>query len=278
MKVVSLGGSLGARVENIDLNRELAADEILGIRQAWLDHLVLVFPDQSIDTDGQIRFAGYFGVPEGVPQGIGDGSTGQGEGTLRPMYIANRDVDGSSYLPSGEMYFHSDQSYMAEPSMATTLYAIEVPEAGGDTLFANCYRAYSALPESTRRQISSLRALNVYDYAVNPTKPGEPSLSAERHVHPLVVQHPESRRLVLFANRLMTARIVDLPEGDGRFLLRQLFDEVERQECLYRHVWHARDLVMWDNRCTLHARTSWDAAEARVLRRISIRGWRPAGV
>ena len=160
--------------------------------------------------------------------------------------------------------------------MASMLYAIEVPSVGGNTLFANGYRAYETLPPDVKRRIEGRKALNVYDYDAAATKrgsqvrPGVPS-----YAHPLARTHPATARRALYVNRLMTVRIEGISPHESEELLEFLFNHQERREFVYEHVWRPGDLLMWDNRCTLHARTDFPANERRLMRRVTILGEKP---
>src|SRR5690606_26924401 len=174
-----------------------------------------------------------------------------------------------------------DQCYYEEPCQATLLYAIEVPAVGGDTLFADAYGAFATLDRELRDRLWGLRALNVYDYAGNPTGAGgagaggEPDPDAPRAVHPVVIRHPVTGRPALYVNRLMTVRLLDTDPDESAALLGRLFDHQEQDRFVYHHRWRPGDLVLWDNRCVLHARTAFDPAARRILRRVTVRGERP---
>jgi len=160
--------------------------------------------------------------------------------------------------------------------MASMLYAIEVPRAGGNTLFANGYRAYETLPADVKRRIDGCRALNAYDYNNAAMKRGTRlSDGVPSCVHPVVRTHPATGRKALYVNRLMTMRIEGLPQPESDELLDVLFDHQERQEFIYEHVWRVGDLLIWDNRCTLHARTDFSPDQRRLMRRVTILGERP---
>jgi taurine dioxygenase len=194
------------------------------------------------------------------------------------MLISNIREDGKPIgaLPDGEMHFHTDQCHQERPAMASMLYALEVPRVGGNTLFANGYKAYETLPPEIRQLIEHRKALNAYDYDGAATKRGTRlNEGVPSHVHPVVRTHPATGRKALYVNRLMTVRIEGLPEHESDELLEFLFDHQERREFIYEHVWRAGDLVMWDNRCTLHARTDFSAGERRLMRRVTIRGEKP---
>jgi taurine dioxygenase len=159
--------------------------------------------------------------------------------------------------------------------MATLLYAIEVPARGGNTLFANMYAAYEALPGDVKQRLTGLAALNVYDYEGNPTKRGAVRDGAPSFVHPVVRTHPATGRKALYVNRLMTHSIIGLSPDESDDLLTFLFDHQEKKRFVYEHVWTPGDLILWDNRSTLHARSDFDAGERRLLRRVAVLGERP---
>jgi taurine dioxygenase len=194
------------------------------------------------------------------------------------MLISNIREDGKPIgaLPDGEMHFHTDQCHQERPAMASMLYAIEVPRAGGNTLFANGYKAYETLPDALKLRIAGRKALNAYDYDTAAMKRGtrlaEGVPSCE---HPVVRTHPATGRKALYVNRLMTVRIEGLPADESDELLDALFAHQERREFVYEHVWRPGDLLMWDNRCTLHARTDFSPDERRLMRRVTILGEKP---
>ena len=160
--------------------------------------------------------------------------------------------------------------------MASMLYALEVPSKGGNTLFANGYKAYETLPESIKKRIEGRKALNAYDYEAaamhrgTRLREGIPSCW-----HPAVRTHPATGKKALYVNRLMTIAIEGMPQEESDRLLGMLFDHQEQLQFVYEHVWRPHDLLLWDNRCALHARTDFSAAERRLLRRLTILGEKP---
>jgi taurine dioxygenase len=157
------------------------------------------------------------------------------------------------------------------------LYAIELPREGGNTLFANMYSAYETLPADVQQQIAGLKAMNVYDYDRNPTVRGSTIREGVPHyAHPIVRTHTDTGRKALFVNRLMTDHILDVPRAESDRLLEFLFDHQEQRRFVYEHVWRAGDIILWDNRCSLHARTDFDSHERRLLRRVAILGEKPS--
>ena len=194
------------------------------------------------------------------------------------MIISNIREDGKQIgaLPDGEMQFHTDQCHQEQPAMATMLYSVEVPSVGGNTLFANAYRAYETLPHELKRRIEGRKALNAYDYDAAATRRGTKLREGIPHYwHPIVRTHPATGRKALFVNRLMTVAIEGLSDEEGEAVLNKLFDHQERREFIYEHVWRVNDLLIWDNRCTLHARTDFSDRERRLMRRVAIKGEKP---
>jgi taurine dioxygenase len=271
-KVSLLGDALGARISGIDLSQELDAETVAALRRAWLENVIVVFPGQNLSEADQERFCGNFGELEIVRS-----ARAQDADHPSIMLITNvRDTGKVTALEDGEMFFHYDQCYYEVPADATILYAMEVPKAGGHTLFANCYTAYETLPDDVKRRIDGLKALNYYDYRRDPTvRPDTLNPDAPRWVHPVVRTHPETGRKALFINRLMTISIEGMDAVESGELLTFLFDHMEKPAYIYEHEWTVGDLMMWDNRCSIHARTDFDPSQRRMMRRITVRGSEP---
>ena len=228
--------------------------------------------DQSLSEEDQVRFAEYFG-PLGKTLNVHN--TGRHPAI---MLVSNIRKDGKPIgaLPDGEMQFHTDQCYVERPAAASMLYAIEVPRVGGNTLFSNAYLAYETLPSEIKRRIDGRKALNAYDYDNAATFRGTRIRDGVPHyTHPVVRTHPATGRKALYVNRLMTLAIEGLPEAESAALLELLFDHQEKRRFVYEHVWRVGDILMWDNRCTLHARTDFSPDERRLMRRITILGEKP---
>jgi taurine dioxygenase len=195
------------------------------------------------------------------------------------MLISNIREDGKQIgaLPDGEMHFHTDQCHQERPAMATMLYSIEVPSVGGNTLFANAYSAYETLPAAIKQKIKGRKALNAYDYdAAATTRGTKVREGVPAYWHPIVRTHPATGRKALFVNRLMTVAIEGLSDAEGEDVLNTLFDHQEQRTFVYEHVWRPNDVLLWDNRCTLHARTDFSDKERRLMRRVAIKGEKPA--
>jgi taurine dioxygenase len=266
LTVKALTPAIGAEVQGVDLRAPLDTATVAALRQAWHDHAVLLLRDQQLSDEDQIRFGECFGE-------LGRVFSHREGRHPAILLVSNIRQDGKPIgaLPDGEMQFHSDQCYVEHPPAGTMLYSIEVPSQGGDTMFASMYAAYDSLPDAMKKKLEGLRGVNYYDptsdYVV---RKGPPSPNALRWTHPVVRVHPATGRKALYVNRLMTYAIEGLAEAESDALLDQLFDHAEQRPFVYQHVWRPGDVVLWDNRCTLHARTDFSPNERRLLRRITV--------
>jgi alpha-ketoglutarate-dependent taurine dioxygenase len=272
LAVRPLSPALGAEIVGVDLREELDDRTFAQILEAWHRNLVILLRDQELSEADEVRFAERFGPPAVIH------TKEYVRNHPAVMLISNIREDGKPIgaLPDGEMQFHSDQCHQERPAMASLLYAIEVPSKGGNTLFANQYKAYETLPDAIKRRIDSRKALNAYDYHTAAMKRGTRlAEGVPCYAHPVVRTHPATGRKALYVNRLMTIRIEGIPERESDELLDLLFDHQERRELVYEHVWLPGDLLMWDNRCVLHARTDFRPNERRLMRRVTILGEKP---
>ncbi len=278
LTVTPLSPALGAEISGVDLREDLPADTVARIVDAWHRHLVVLFRGQSLTEDDQIRFAQHFGALQKrtrPPETINE--VGHTKYPQLTMLVSNIREDGKliGSLPDGEMQFHSDQCYLEKPATGTFLYAIEVPSVGGDTVFLNMYKAYETLPEEMKARIEGRKALNAYLYELTTRAINGAKVDFTAHPHylqPIVRTHPDTRRKALYVNRLMTFTVEGMDEAEGGALLDHLFDHMEQDQFIYAHHWCVGDLVLWDNRCTLHARTDFSDRERRLLRRYVVMG------
>ncbi len=272
IEVIPLSEHVGAEIRGVDFTQDVdpaVRDEIYA---AWLKHLVLVVRGQQLSAEDQRRFTLMFGdiqPPRSRP--------GQRDPNNAVMWIANATIDGQrGELPEGDMQFHADQCYYENPAKGAVLYGIEVPSKGGNTLFSNTYAAYESLSPALRARVEGMQVLFLYDYEKNANRKAPSDWAgAPRYIHPAIILHPETKRRCLLVNRLMADSVVGLPREESDRIIEELCQASEKPEHIYEHVWCPGDLLIWDNRCTLHARTDFDPAERRVLRRMAIRGERP---
>ena len=259
-EVIPTGGALGAEVRGLDLRHELNADDVRVLREAFLDHCVLFFRGQEISQSDLVRFTRYFGEP--VPH-----VRPQPERPIEEIFvISNVTEDGKPIgaLGSEEIPFHSDLSYLPEPGTISLLYAIEIPEQGGETMWANGYASHAALHPDMQFRIDGLRAVHRHPIdALNTTEPT---------THPVVKTHPETGRKVIYVSPHLTHHIADVGEQEGKVLLEELIAHAIDSRFVWKHRWEVGDLVMWDNRCTMHRRTPFDDRQRRVMWRTQVFG------
>jgi taurine dioxygenase len=273
IKVTPLSNALGAEISGVDLTAPLDPETVTAMNKAWLEHLVIVIRGQQLSDEDQVRFGGYFGP-------IGDylrpgslRSDAMKERHRSVMFVSNIVENGEPIgtLPDGEMMFHTDTGYARNPHKATTLYAVELPDSGGHTIFSNQYAVYDALPDTLRQTLSGRAAKNAYEFGTMiKTKDRYDAPETATAIHPIFRPHSETGRMTVYVNELMTEEIIGLPEDESRAALDELFALQREPRFLYEHVWQLGDLVMWDNRCTLHARTDFPRDQRRLLRRITV--------
>ena len=263
-----------ARSRASDLREPLAPEAASAIYRAWLDHAVLLFRDQDLTQEDLIRITGAFG--EFAPLGRPAHTLPKGFSKILPniMLISNIRENGETIgaLPDGEMMFHHDTIHRDEPHKATLLYSVEIPTYGGDTLFASGTGAYDALDAATKKKLEGLRAVNFYVYNSVKRNDKQAVDASSQAVHPAVRTHEETKRKALYVNRLMTVAIEGMEEAESDRILNFLFDHSEKAEFVYVHVWRKGDLIVWDNRCSSHARTDFPSDQRRLLLRTTVKG------
>ena len=268
--VTPLSPALGAQIHGIDA----AAIDDAGferVRAAWLEHLVLLFRNQRLDDRALVDFTSRFGELEEAPL---FGGRRYVEEHPEVMIISNVAVDGREIgsLGNAEAFWHTDLNFVEEPPAASCLFAHEVPPTGGDTGFANMYAAFEALPQDVAARIAGRRIrhdarFNSAGYLREVRVPDT--------LHPIVRRHPETLRNALYLGRRAHARIEDMAVDESDVLLDTLWAHATSDAFTWHHQWRAGDLLIWDNRCTLHRRDSFDASQRRVMHRTQTRGSRP---
>ncbi len=265
---------IGCEVSGIDLREPVPPAAAAAIYRRWLDHGVLLFRDQQLEQEDLIRVTGIFG--EFAPLGRPKHTLPSGFSKILPniMLISNIRENGETIgaLPDGEMLFHHDTIHRDDPHKATLLYSVEIPTYGGDTLFASGTAAYDTLDPAMKQKLEGLRAVNYYVYNSVKRDDKQAVDAASQAVHPVVRTHEETKRKALYVNRLMSVRIEGMEEAESDALLNFLFDHSEKPEFVYTHVWRKGDLIVWDNRCSSHARTDFPADQRRLLLRTTVKG------
>jgi taurine dioxygenase len=274
LDVVPLSKHIGAEIRGVDLRDSLGADVVGDIYQAWLDHAVLVFRGQQFSQEDQLRVTGYFG--ELAPLTRPAKFRPKGYDRVHPniMMISNIRENGETIgaLPDGEMHFHHDQIHAEVPHNGTLLYSIEIPSYGGDTLFASGYAAYDTLDPALKSKLEGRRALNFYNYGSTTRGDSRGVGASNQAVHPVFRTHDDTGRKAIYVDRLMTQSVEGLPQDESDALLNAVFDHAEKPEFVYRHVWRVGDLIVWDNRCSMHARDDFPSDQRRLMLRTTVRG------
>jgi len=273
-EVVPLTEHIGAEIRGLDLRQKPSDETVQAIYKAWLDHLVLIFPDQKLEQEDLIRATGFFGhlgkisrPPKYFPKGYSKMLPGI-------MLISNIRENGEPIgaLPDGEMMFHHDMIHAEIPSKATLLYSVEIPSDGGNTLFASGYAAYDTLDPAIRSRLEGKKALHHYNYGSTIRGDSRGTEAFAEQVHPVFRTHEDTGRKAVYVNRLMTVKVIDMPQDESDRLLNAVYDHAEKREFVYEHAWRVGDLLLWDNRCSSHARTDFPSTERRLMLRTTVDG------
>jgi taurine dioxygenase len=273
-----LGDALGMAVEGRDLNSTLDGATRDTLRRALLDHLVLCIRGQSLAPAAYLAAMRAFGTP--LPQ-RGVASRHPEIGEIMILSSEDRDEMGDGDRVVVGAHWHSDDSYKAVPCSLTMLYALAVPPVGGDTQFANMYAAYDDLPDAMKRRIAGLRVVHKYDSSRKGTrimtlKPGDAAQLPEV-THPLVRSHPETGRKALYLNPNRMEQVAGMERAQSDALLDELTAHAIAPRYQYRHQWRAGDILIWDNRCTMHkANGDYPSGARRLMHRIIVAGTVPA--
>ena len=279
IEIVPLSDAMGAEIKGVDLRAPLSGDILQAVKQAWFDHVIILFRDQDLSYQQQRDFAAYFG--DVAKRGGDRGSPEEKAAGDGVMVITNIRENGRQIgtLPDGEMMFHSDTPYTENPLKATMLYAIDIPSWGGETLFSNCCKAAETLPQEIKQRLAGRNAMHVFDYEITQTPDGGFDRSTLPHfARPVFRRHPDTGRTSLYVSELMTNEIIGLPDAESRDLLDALFAHLRKDSFRYEHSWRPGDLLMWDNRCCNHARNDFPRDERRLLRRLTIREEHPVAM
>lgn len=286
LKVERLHPALGAVVTGLDFSEPFEPEAVEEIRALWMEYHVLVFRCGEIRDEDHIRFSRYFGELEMFPEA--DQRSSRHPEIFR---IANVDETGrirasddpvDAYLRIVE-FWHTDSAYRAIPSLGALLHGIAVPDQGGDTLFVNQFRVYEALPVALRDRIAHGKGRFSYERVRDFARPGHRPLSSSEKAtvpgveHALLRSHPDrDGRISLYISPLNMEGIVGMADEDAMMLIDELTAFATEDRFVYRHRWQAGDLLMWDNRCTMHQVTPYDrTVQRRVMHRTALAGLEP---
>ena len=253
LDVTKLSGSLGAEIQGIRLS-EVDASQVDLIRSLLREHLVLFFPDQQMSPDEHIAFGQLFGTLENHPN--------LSFSAERPEFFELHAAGGQGAIADE---WHSDLSCQAKPSVIAILQVATCPSVGGDTMWANMYKAYDELSAPMKEFCEGLSALHDAD------PHGQPETTA---IHPVVRIHPETGRKSLFINEHFTRRIVEVSHQESAALLKFLTGWATRPQFTVRYHWNQGTIAMWDNRCTQHCVLN-DFEGDRVIQRVTVMGDTP---
>ena len=279
IQVRKLHSSLGAEIRGVNFMQPLPEAIITAIKQAWADHLVLVFPGQQVSDEQHVAVTRCFGEPEVFHQNII-----KSRKVPEIFRVANTDDDGKLMPPthptmrqlSGAQKWHTDSSYRARPAIGSLLHGIEVSRSGGITCFTNMYDVYEALPDRLKSMVQARRAR--HDFAMLSRELGAREMTeAERKAmpavwQPMVRQHPVTGRRSLYISPIYNDAIEGMDLREGADLIADLTEFAGQKRFVYEHRWETDDILMWDNRCTMHYVTPYDPMERRVMHRTTIAG------
>jgi taurine dioxygenase len=270
---------LGCEIWGVTLEDALSPKLFAHIYKAFLDYQVILFRDVDLPPATQVAFARRFGEVQ-----VHVLSEHYGYKDHPEIYLlSNLDKDGNpsgKHPDKGTLYWHTDGSWRERTGQATMMYSEIVPEAGGETQFADMYSAYELLSAATKARIEGKRAIHNFDFS-RTRRHGETPLTAEQKAktppvaHPIVRTHPETGRKAIFLGDHAES-IEGMDYEEGRDLIEQLNVMITPVARIYSHTWAPRQCMVWDNRCTLHRATGFDESRLkRVMRRCTILGDRP---
>ena len=276
ISVTPTGAALGAEVGGIDL-RSISDADFAAIYRAWLDHSVLLLRGQMLNDDDLIAFSRRFGELDFAP--VQENGRRFVDGHPEIYVVSNVIENGVAIgsLGAGEAVWHTDMSYLEDPPKASMLYAIEIPPAGGDTGFTSMYRAYDELPEALKRRLAGLRVkhdgtYNSGGYLRQGVTASDDPREAPGTYHPIVCTHPETGRKCLYLGRRRNAYLEGMGLAESEALLDEVWQHATRDELTWYNQWRVGDVVLWDNRCTMHRRDPFDAGSRRIMHRTQMKG------
>jgi taurine dioxygenase len=274
-----LTAKLGAEIVDVTLADEMSDETFAAIREAFLRYQVLLFPAQEVPPARQVALARRFGEVQ-----IHVMNQYHADGYPELYRLSNLDADGKPngrHPDRGTLVWHTDGSWRRRAGQATIIYGEVMPRAGGETHFCDMYGAYERLDAAWKARIASLRAVHSLDFSRNRRHGEDPMTEDQRRAtppvdHPVVRTHPETGRKCLFLGDHAES-IVGMPYADGRALIEELNALAPHPDLTYEHRWQPGQLLVWDNRCTMHRATPYDpVTEGRVIRRCTVLGEVPA--
>ena len=277
LKIQKLSDALGAEVSGVDVSKPIAKEDLVQIMDAWKEHLVLRFRGQELTDPQLLQVSRNFGEidPPG-PNSYGKPFLADFPdiNVISNIKVGDQALGG---LGDGEAIWHADMTYIDTPPKASFLHALEIPPTGGNTEWCNMYIAYEALPTHLKNEIRGLKAIHDATYnSAGMIRKGMKDVQDPREApgahHPLISRHPESGLPCLFLGRRRNSYILGLDLDASNQLLDELWAHIDNPEFTFTQVWQLYDLILWDNRCTLHRRDSFDPQARRLMHRTQIKG------
>jgi len=276
IEVIPSGRALGVEVRGIDLTK-LGDAAFARLIQVWHQYSVVLIRNQRLSDQELIAFSRRLGDLDWAP--IQETGRRFVEGLPEIYIVSNVKVNGEPIgsLGDGEAVWHTDMSYLEVPPKASILYSLEVPPLGGNTSFCTMYGIYEALPQTLKDRIAGLKikhdgTYNSGGYVRQGVTPTDDPRTSPGAVHPLVCTHPDTGWRMLYLGRRRNAYLVGLELAESDALLDELWSFVDRPEFAWEHGWRVGDLVLWDNRCTMHRRDAFDPSSRRVMHRTQVKG------
>jgi len=268
-----LSNALGAEVQVVNLCKTLSNSEFDQIHRAFLDHGILLFRDQEITREQHIAFSRRFGELDNHD------SLPRDRHPDYPELLMVTNVPKANGAPSDSKYtghlWHSDMSFTPVPSLGSLLRGITIPDVGGDTMFTNMYRAYDTLSDGMKKMIEPLHGIHTGTRKVD--DPNSDREKEQRKINPPIAQpvvrvHPETGRKALYIGEKVSC-FVGMTVEESKPLIDYLVKHATRPQFVYRHQWKQDDIVLWDNRCTMHiALGDYQEGEIRHLERTTVKG------
>ncbi len=276
LDTIALSDAIGAEIRDIDLVH-IDDATFTAIHAVWIRFQVLRFRNQKLTDAELVAFSRRFGELDIAPPN--ENGTRDVEGFPEILVISNVVEDGVEIgsLGSGEAAWHTDMSYIPTPPIGSVLYAWEVPRRGGSTGFLNMYRVLETMPDSLRRKIEGRyikhdATTNSAGYLRAGTENSDDVRTSPGTAHPIIITHPETGRDALYLGRRHRAYVVDMDVDASEALLGELWSHTNQKEFTWHQEWSVGDLVMWDNRCTMHRRDAFDSKDRRIMHRTQIKG------
>ena len=251
MKITPTNAAVGARVNDIDLSQPLSDQTVTALKSAFYQHSVLIFRNQTLTEDDQVRFTKHFCNPVAHPTNT------KNVGSRPEITIISNTDEGA--LGNAEVHFHADLIFLDKPGTVSVLYCLETPDKGGNTYWTGNIAAYEALDNKMKHRLANLQIAYIHSRPEY-NQPEPPH-------HPIVITHPEANRKSLYFSPNHAKRIEGISASESNDLISFLTHHLTNTQFTLSHHWHPGDLIMWDNRCTMHRRDSFGNEQCRIMKR-----------